>query len=137
MITVWAALESMAAQLITENASDSRIASLRTLFATFDDGRVNAQIDEYSDANIRFHQAILEMSQCRLLVETADNIFLHVRSIRERTISEGDRARRSIADHMHIIEALENRDTDLASRLVREHALDLARHVERNVNYLG
>jgi DNA-binding GntR family transcriptional regulator len=137
MITVWAALESMAAQLITENASDARIASLRALFATFNDGQVNAKIDEYSDANIRFHQAILEMSQCRLLVETADNIFMHVRSIRARTISEGNRARRSIADHMHIIEALENRDAGLASRLVREHALDLAKHVERNVNYLG
>ena len=62
---------------------------------------------------------------------------MHVRSIRARTISEGDRAKRSIADHMHIIEALENRDADLASRLVREHAFDLAKHVERNVNYLG
>ncbi len=137
MITVWAALESMAAQLITENASDKQIASLRALFATFDDGQIDAKIDEYSDANIRFHQAILEMSQCRLLLEMADNIFMHVRSIRARTISESDRATRSIANHMHIIEALENRDSDLASRLVREHALDLAKHVEKNVNYLG
>ena len=63
MITVWAALESMAARLITKNASDARIASLRALFATFDNGQVNAKIDEYSDANIHFHQAILEMSQ--------------------------------------------------------------------------
>ena len=137
MITVWAALESMAARLITENASDRQIASLRNLFATFADGQVNANIDEYSDANIRFHQAILEMSQCQLLLETADNIFMHVRSIRARTISEGDRAKRSIADHMHIIEALESRDADLVSRLVREHALDLAKHVGKNVNYLG
>ena len=35
MITVWAALESMAARLITERASDEEIASLRRMFATF------------------------------------------------------------------------------------------------------
>ena len=55
MITVWAALESMAARLITENASDERIASLRNLFTTFENGQVQARIDEYSDRNIEFH----------------------------------------------------------------------------------
>ena len=49
MITVWAALESMAARLITESASDEKIASLRELFTTFEDGQVQAHIDEYSD----------------------------------------------------------------------------------------
>ena len=59
-----------------------------------------------------------------------------MRSIRKRTITEDDRARRSIIDHMHIIEALERRETELAEQLVRQHTLDLAAHVERNVHYL-
>ena len=36
----------------------------------------------------------------------------------------------------HIIEALEQRETELAERLVRQHALDLAAHVAANVHYL-
>ncbi len=59
-----------------------------------------------------------------------------MRSIRRRTIGESNRAERSIIDHMHIIEAIENRDTELAERLVRQHSLDLAAHVEENVHYL-
>ena len=47
-----------------------------------------------------------------------------------------DRAQRSIIDHMHIIEAIERRDADLAERLVREHTLNLAAHVAANVDYL-
>ncbi len=136
MITVWAALESMAARLVTLNATDAEITSLRKLFATFEDGEVKARIDEYSGANIKFHQAIIEMSRCALLKEMTDNLFIHVRSIRARTIGDSDRANRSIIDHMNIIEALERRDTEIAERLVREHALSLAAHVERNVNYL-
>src|SRR6478672_9456902 len=49
MITAWAALESMAARLITEKATDDEIASLRKMFATFDNGAVRAHLDEYSE----------------------------------------------------------------------------------------
>ncbi len=136
MITVWAALESMAARLITQHASDEAIASLRKLFTNFENGQVQARIDEYSDRNIEFHQAILELSGCTLLKETADRLFVHMKGIRARTISEQDRAKRSIIDHLHIIEALEARDTDLAERLAREHTLNLAAHVEAHVDYL-
>src|SRR5262245_55609482 len=38
MIVAWAALESMAARLIIQNASDEQIASLRRMFATFESG---------------------------------------------------------------------------------------------------
>ena len=76
------------------------------------------------------------MSHCKLLTEMADNLFIHMRSIRARTIAEQDRANRSIIDHMHIIEALEKRDTELAERLVREHTFNLGAHVEKHVNYL-
>jgi len=134
MITVWAALESMAARLITQNSSDQEIASLRELCSTFEGEGVKARIDEYSEANIRFHQAILAMSKNELLNSMAEGLFMHVRAIRARTISEKDRADRSIVDHIHIIEALEARDTDLAERLVREHTLNLKAHVERYVN---
>ena len=136
MIMVWAALESMAARLITINAGDQEIATLRTLFATFEGDQSQARIDEYSDANIRFHQAILKMSKCDLLNKTAENLFIHMRAIRMKTIAEVDRAARSIIDHMNIIEALEARDTRLAENLARQHTLDLAAHVEKNVHYL-
>ncbi len=136
MITVWAALESMAARLITLHAGDEEISTLRKMFATFRNNRVQANIDEYSEANIRFHQALLKISHCDLMNKITENMFIHIRSIRMRTISEDDRASRSIIDHMNIIEALERRDTELAERLVRQHTLDLAAHVERNVHYL-
>jgi len=93
-------------------------------------------MDEYSDANIAFHQAIITMSGCALIHDMTENLFLHVRAIRRVTISQDNRAARSIVDHMKIIEALEKRDTELAERLVRQHTLDLAAHVEKHCNFL-
>jgi DNA-binding GntR family transcriptional regulator len=136
LITVWAALESMAARLITEHASDQEIASLRQMFATFDDGAVRAHLDEYSQLNIEFHQTIIRMSGNAALINVAENLFTHMRMIRRKTIGEKDRADRSIRDHMSIIEALEARDTLRAETLVRDHALGLAEHVAKYADYL-
>ena len=136
LITAWAALESMAARLITQTASDQEIAALRKMFATFENGTLHAKLDEYSEVNIQFHQAIIGMSRNRVLADLAENLFTHMRMIRRKTIGEQDRVDRSIRDHMNIIEALEARDTARAEALVREHALGLAEHVRKHADYL-
>jgi DNA-binding GntR family transcriptional regulator len=136
LITAWAALESMAARLITQNASDQEIAKLRAMFATFENGRLHANLDEYSEVNIEFHQTIIRMSRNGILIELAENLFAHMRMIRRKTIGERDRADRSIRDHMNIIQAIEARDTERAEALVRDHALGLAEHVARHADYL-
>jgi DNA-binding GntR family transcriptional regulator len=136
MIEMWAAIESMAARLATLNASDEGIASLRTMFDEFRNSTPAEHIDEYSDANIAFHQAIIGLSGSHLMGKTIENLFIHVRAIRRMTISQSDRAARSIVDHMRIIEALEQRDTELAERLVRQHSLDLAAYVDKHCDFL-
>jgi len=136
LITVWAALESMAARLITQTAAEQEIAALRRMFATFHNGELRAHLDEYSDVNIEFHQTIIRMSRNDALINLAENLFTHMRMIRRKTIGEKDRADRSIRDHIHIIEALEARDTERAERLVRDHALGLADHVAKYADYL-
>jgi DNA-binding GntR family transcriptional regulator len=136
MIEMWAAIESMAARLATLHAADADIAALRQMFDEFRNATPSEHIDEYSDANIAFHQAIIGLSGSHLMGKTIENLFIHVRAIRRMTISQRDRAERSIADHMRIIEALENRDTELAERLVRQHSLDLAAHVDKYGDFL-
>src|ERR1700736_1492935 len=75
MITAWAALESMAARLITTNAKSEEIATLRKMFATFENGEARAHLDEYSEVNIEFHQAIIRMSNNHVLIDLAANLF--------------------------------------------------------------
>jgi DNA-binding GntR family transcriptional regulator len=136
MITVMAALESMAARLAAERASDTDIAELRRLMEGFRAGNDGARLDDYSDANIAFHQAIIRMSGCALLAEMTENPFIHMRAIRKITIHQDNRAARSVVDHMRMIEALESRDPEFAERLAREHTLGLAAHVEQHGDFL-
>ena len=131
VIRAWAALESMAARLVCERASDEEIGELRALFSTFEDDQLRLRLNEYSEANLRFHQSIIELARSPVISSLVAGLLVHVRGIRGHMIGESNRAERSIVDHMHIIEALESRDAELAERLVKKHALDLADDVDR------
>jgi DNA-binding GntR family transcriptional regulator len=137
MIQMWAALESMSARLATLRASDAEIGKLRHLFDEFENSPPSEHIGDYSDANIAFHQMIIRLGGSQLIADATENLFIHVRAIRKATISQNERAARSIIDHLKIIEALERRDTELAERLTRQHTLDLAAHVDRFCDFLG
>jgi DNA-binding GntR family transcriptional regulator len=135
VICVWGALESLASRLGCEHASDEEIESLRKVFVNLDDTeRALAAIDEYSDENIRFHQAIIRLGKCELLSDIAEGLFIHMHAIRARSLKGHDRVAGSVVDHLNIIEAMEQRDAELAEKLVREHTDHLAEHVKEFVN---
>jgi len=130
MIIVWAALESMAARLAATRASDRELAGLRDMFHDFEAEAPAEHMNEYSDANIRFHQTIIRLSNCAMIAEMTANLFIHIRGIRAVSVRQENRSERSLQEHRAIIAALVARDADLAEKLVREHTLGLAAHAE-------
>ena len=131
MIRAWAALESMAARLITTTARKKDISALRNFFKDFGKDRLPQEhIEEYSRANIAFHQAVLALSESQVLVDMTNDILLHVRGYRQLTIGREERLARSLPEHLAIIAALEDRDTERAEKLARDHTLGLAAYVE-------
>ena len=136
MIQVWAALESMAGRIVAQNATDEDIRTLWDLFRNFEQRSPKEHVGEYSEANIAFHKSIIRLSGSKLIQDMTDNLFIHIRAIRKLTIGQENRAERSIHDHKEIIKALERRDADQAEKLIRDHTLGLAAHVEKHCDFL-
>ena len=111
MITVWAAIESMAARLAAPRVTEAELAELHALVDVFQEDP-SEQISEYSRANMEFHKAIIRMGGVELMTSLTDNLFIHMRAVRAVTMTQDNRAQRSIADHRAIIAALERRDAD-------------------------
>ena len=128
-IVVWAALESMAARRAAQLAPNRAVDALARLAAEYETGDARARVDEYAEANIRFHQAILEAGRCAMLKDVADGLFVHVRAVKSRAMHEADRAVRSVADHRGIVDAIAARDPDLAGDRVLRHTMRLYDHV--------
>lgn len=137
MITVWAALESMAARLACERASDAEIARLREIVRPFNNSSAKANLSEYSEANIEFHLCVLRLSKCTMLEDIARGLFTHLKAVRRKAMSDSSRADRSVIDHMNIIEAIEGRNAELAAELVREHTFRLHDYVRRTWKFLA
>ena len=102
MIRAWAALESMAARLITTTARKKDITALRDFFKDFGKDRLpQDHVEEYSKANIAFHQALISLVESPVLVDMTNDILLHVRGYRQLTIgrngSHRDLAARALA----------------------------------------
>src|SRR6267378_277444 len=75
MIRAWAALESMAARLITTIARKKDISALRDFFKDFNADRLpQNHVEEYSKANIAFHQALISLSESPVLVDMTNDI---------------------------------------------------------------
>jgi DNA-binding GntR family transcriptional regulator len=135
MITVWAAIESMAARIAATSATQAEIDALTRLMDAFEEDPAG-HLTEYSDANMAFHKAIIRLGGIDLMSSLTDSIFIHMRAVRAVTMTQDNRAQRSVADHRAIIAGLRAADPDLAERLVRDHTLGLAAHVERHGDFL-
>jgi DNA-binding GntR family transcriptional regulator len=85
---------------------------------------------------MEFHKAIIRLGGIGLMSSLTDTLFIHMRAVRAVTMTQDNRAQRSVADHRAIIAALQAGDPDRAERLVREHTLGLAVHVERHGDFL-
>lgn len=132
MIVVWAALEGIAARMAAEKATEGDLKGLEKLFDRVRGEPLCDQVNEYSEANIGFHRAIIGLGGCTLIEGMTQNLFIHIRAIRTVSLRADDRAARTIKDHEAIVAALKARDGDLAERHAREHALGLAAHVEKH-----
>jgi DNA-binding GntR family transcriptional regulator len=73
---------------------------------------------------------LISLSESQVLVDMTNDILLHVRGYRQLTIGRADRTATSLPEHLGIIEALEERDTELAEKRARDHTLGLAAYVE-------
>ena len=126
IITVWAALESMAARL----AAGQRRRNQLSRRMTFNSAKTpEAHLDEYST---RMSVPPAHSGAVQLLHAGFDRrhpVPSHAGGpqpghVRRRQIT------RSVVDHMHIIEAIEVRDAELAA-LGREHTMRLHDHVRK------
>ena len=55
---------------------------------------------------MEFHKAIIRLGGIELMTSLTENLFIHMRAVRAVTMTQDNRAQRSIVDHRAIIAAL-------------------------------
>ena len=112
-------LEGTAARPAARHASDVEISALRVIADR--DARVLEQPEQLAVNNRFFHETLYRCAHNRYLLKTLNSLQESMALLGPTTLVLAERARTSSREHQEIVAALEQRDPDLAERIVREH----------------
>lgn len=133
LLTVREVLEGLAARLAVEYVSNVKVRELRGILDGFQgvDSRSQQSHQEYALVNVRFHREILQLSHNPKLIQTIQGLYDHLSLVPWRTIEFTDRRLKSIEEHNRILDSLDDRNGDLAERVMRAHIRSLREDIER------
>jgi DNA-binding GntR family transcriptional regulator len=115
-------LEGMAARLAAKNMSDEEIYDLQLLLSTHSQ-KVQTEESYYQEAgDVDFHYRIILGSKNEHLISLLVNGLYHlIRMYRVQLGMAGPRVTTAFDEHKHIVQAISNRDEELAEMLMRRH----------------
>ena len=117
---VRAALESLAAGLAAERITEQELEELE---------RALVQISEASSSNLdavvltdtNFHEIIYRASRNQRLTQLITNLQEQIQRFRTTSLAQPGRTKTAIEEHRKIVEAISERNVELAQALAREH----------------
>ncbi|PKG57775.1 GntR family transcriptional regulator [Shewanella sp. Choline-02u-19] len=117
-------LEGMAARLAAQNMTDGEITDLQSLLNSHFE-KVQSGQSYYQEAgDVDFHYRIIVGSKNKHLISMlTDGIYHLVRMYRVQLGMSGPRVTTAFDEHKHIVQAICNRDAELAEMLMRRHIL--------------
>ncbi|MCE9687324.1 GntR family transcriptional regulator [Shewanella sp. AS16] len=127
-------LEGMAARLAAQNMTDQEIADLNSLLNSHFD-EVKTGESYYQEAgDVDFHyRIILGSKNSHLISLLFDGIYHLVRMYRVQLGMAGPRVTTAFDEHKHIVQAISNRDAELAEMLMRRHIWYSKSNIERKL----
>lgn len=118
------ALEGMAARLACSAATDAELADLQALLDQHEAELAASGDGHYADqeGNYDFHNRIIRASHNEQLISLlGDELYARIRMYRQQTADHRTDPRQALREHRMIVDALVNREADLAEMLMRRH----------------
>lgn len=118
---VRAALEALAAGLAAERATDEEIEKLDRSLLAYSEQTIKQDINGIVESDTDFHDLLYKCSRNGRL----QTIITHLREIIQRvrtvSLSQPGRSRDAVEEHRQIVDAIAERNVELAQNLAREH----------------
>lgn len=114
-----ALLESDAAGVVAERATDSELAELRALHAELE--AAQSQRDRFFAINERFHMRLLELANNRWREQMVADLRKVMKLNRHNSLLKTGRIDESLAEHRAVMAALIARDASLTRQRMQEH----------------
>ncbi len=121
--TIREVLDGLAARLAAQRISDEDLSRLRALTDVMTQALDQERRDALVEANIRFHQIILDASANERLKRLGRTLTESVRRFSSTAFRSYEREAEVLREHAQMMEALERRDPEAAEQAAREHMI--------------
>jgi len=136
---VRAALEGMAAGLAAERITDEELDQLERSLVQISESNTGENINAVVEGDAVFHNIIYQASRNQQLVQIITHLQEQIHRFRMTSLSQPGRTKFALDEHKKIVEAISDRNVELAQALAREHIenaeqslLNAARKEEKN-----
>jgi DNA-binding GntR family transcriptional regulator len=123
------ALEGLAIRLAVPRITADDLEQIRAILDQCQDALERDDMAAYSAADQRFHDSIARLSDNEVLIESLDRLRRQIQLVRIRANRDSQVVQRTALERPRILSALEDRDADLAARLLEEHIDGVRRSV--------
>jgi DNA-binding GntR family transcriptional regulator len=112
-------LESDAAGVVAQKATDAQLRELKTLHAELEAATKNR--DKFFAVNERFHMRLLDIAGNRWRNQMVADLRKVMKLNRHNSLLKAGRIQESLAEHRAVMEAINRRDPAAASQRMQEH----------------
>lgn len=123
-------LEGLAARWATEHITEEEISELEEIVLLAEFNLKKDKPEQVVMLDGRFHALLYKTTNSRMLDHVLVDFHRYVQHARASSVAAKDRARKSVREHKAILEAIKEKDADLAEQLANDHIL----HVMENLN---
>ncbi|MCX7951771.1 MAG: GntR family transcriptional regulator [Clostridiales bacterium] len=114
-------LEGLAGKRAAENITQEQLELLRETCDLMEFYTEKDNMEKVAKYNTRFHEIIFEASNSRFLKNMLNLLQDYVTKMRRHSLKQPGRAQKALDEHKAILNALENKDSEMASKLLTEH----------------
>ncbi|MTI82108.1 MAG: GntR family transcriptional regulator [Firmicutes bacterium] len=121
VLEVRAALDALAARLAAERITDDELDKLEKSIVSISEVSDGKNLDEVVARDTGFHETIYEASRNKKLVQFITHLKEQLQRFRSTSLSIPGRTKEALEEHKQIVEALSERNAELASQLAYQH----------------
>lgn len=121
VLEVRGALEALAAKIACKRMDDRVFLKLQLAIAEYSYAAKNKDLEMMIEKDVEFHEIIVNATQNDKLIQIFNNLREQVNRYRITYLKNTEDAEAVQAEHLEILEALKNKDEELASSLASKH----------------
>lgn len=125
-------LEGLAAKWATEHITEEQLDEMEENVYLAKFHAQKGHLEQLAELDNRFHEIMYEASGSKMLEHQLRDFHQYVLRVRKKTLSSANRGPQSNLEHEQIMQAIKDKNADLAEQLAHQHMINAYENMVKN-----